>query len=82
MVGRFVNYRTEIQKDNHHFAFADTTKDAIRICDELNELGQIIQDCEDGVANWFIENWHKLDAEQKQSAHLELGIDIDYGDFE
>ena len=34
----FVNYRSEIQKENHHFAFADTRKDAITICEELNRV--------------------------------------------
>ena len=34
----FVNYRGEIQKENHHFAFADTRKDAITICEELNRV--------------------------------------------
>lgn len=58
--------------------------DADKICELLNEqqktivlLNQIIQDNEDLVSNWFVENWSKLDEEQKQSAHLELGIEID-----
>ena len=38
MTNLFVNYRGEIQKENHHFAFADTRKDAITICDELNRV--------------------------------------------
>ena len=46
----------------------------------IQSLNQLIQDNEDLVSNWFIENWSKLDDEQKQSAHLELGIDIDYGE--
>lgn len=62
----------------------DREDDADKICELLNEqqetivlLNQIIQDNEDLVSNWFIENWSKLDEEQKQSAHLELGIDGD-----
>lgn len=38
MTDLFVNYRSEIQKENHHFAFADTRKDAITICEELNRV--------------------------------------------
>ena len=38
MTDLFVNYRGEIQKENHHFAFADTRKDAITICEELNRV--------------------------------------------
>lgn len=47
---------------------------------EIEQLKQVSQDYEDNVSNWFIENWHTLSDEQKQSAHLELGIDIEYGD--
>ena len=46
---------------------------------EKNEqLKQTSQDYEDNVCNWFIDNWNKLSDEMKQSAHLELGIDIEY----
>ena len=45
---------------------------------ENQELKQVSQDYEDNVSDWFIENWHTLSDEQKQSAHLELGIDIEY----
>lgn len=38
MTDLFVNYRGEIQKENHHFAFADTRKDAVTICEELNRM--------------------------------------------
>jgi len=38
MTDLFVNYRSEIQKENHHFAFADTRKDALTICEELNRV--------------------------------------------
>ena len=48
--------------------------------DTINRLNRMSQYAEDCVNNWFIENWSKLDDEQKQSAHLELGIDIDYND--
>ena len=50
---------------------------------ENEQLKQTSQDYEDIVNNWFIDNWNKLSDEMKQSAHLELGIDIEYdGDFE
>lgn len=32
----------------------------------------------DVVHDWFRDHWNKLTEEQKDSAHLELGIDIDY----
>ncbi len=38
MKSLFVNYRTEIQENNSHLAFADSTKDAVRICEKLNGL--------------------------------------------
>lgn len=71
--------------------------DAKIICNKLNEqdtritelekeneqLKQTSQDYEDIVNNWFIDNWNKLSDEMKQSAHLEVGIDIEYdGDVE
>ena len=49
-----------------------------RFCDDLNNENQASQDYQDNVHDWFIENWGNLSDEQKQSAHLELGIEIDY----
>lgn len=49
---------------------------------QIAQLKKSIQDYEDTLHNWFIENWHSLSDEQKQSAHLELGIDLDSGDYE
>lgn len=46
---------------------------------EIEELEQIIQDNSDSVSNWFINYWDILTEEAKSDAHLELGIDIDYG---
>ena len=43
---------------------------------EKEILNQIQQDYEDSVSNWFIENWCLLSDEQRQSAHLELGIEV------
>ena len=44
---------------------------------ENEQLKQSLQDYEDNVSNWFIENWSTLSDEQRQSAHLELGIEYD-----
>ena len=38
MSERFVNFRSEIQKDNHHFAFANSLEDAKKITAELNKM--------------------------------------------
>lgn len=52
------------------------------VLQENEQLKQVSQDYEDNVSKWFIENWYTLSDEQKQSTHLELGIDIEYGDKE
>ena len=48
--------------------------------DENQQLKQSYQDDIDCFNNWFIRNWDNLSEELKESAHLELGIDIDYED--
>ena len=45
---------------------------------EKTELERILQDYEDTVSDFFIDNWLSFSEEVKQQAHLELGIDIDY----
>lgn len=59
-----------------------TIRDIIILLNEqekkLKSLQQDSQDYEDAVFNWFFENWDSLSEEQKQYAHLEIGVEIDY----
>lgn len=88
---RMPNDRFTLIKRNHFIRMFDNeTKevlskvDAVTLLnnynDTINRLNRMSQYDKDCVNNWFIENWDKLTDEQKQSAHLELGIDIDYND--
>lgn len=84
---RFTINGKEIIQDKQVWCMANSEHCADVIATAINELinkneqlKQVSQDYEDNVSNWFIENWHTLSDEQKQSAHLELGIDIEYGD--
>ena len=42
----------------------------------ITDLEKDLQDYEDNVADFFIEYWNQLTPEMKQTAHLELGIEI------
>ena len=42
---------------------------------EIKDIKQTMQDYEDLVSNWFIDNWNDLPKKLKESASLELGID-------
>lgn len=52
-------------------------KDINKKDETIKELNQLLQDNEDCVSDWFFENWSKLDDDMRQSAHLELGIELE-----
>ena len=70
----------ELRKENEQLKNSVNILDKVRneLIDENEQLKQVSQDYEDNVKNWFIENWGTLSLMQKASAHLELGIDIEY----
>ena len=84
MTEKRFNYEIEkFKKELGQYNRGGLVKLLLEMKEENEQLKQVSQDYEDIVSNWFIDNWHKLSDEQKQSAHLELGIDIEYdGDVE
>lgn len=58
------------------FAKSEHILEMQKLWKENQILKQTSQDYEDVVSDWFIENWPILSEEQRQSAHLELGIEV------
>lgn len=50
--------------------------------DKIDELEKENQSISDNVYDFFYEHWHLLSEDIRHDAHLELGIDIDYEDWE
>ena len=83
-INSYVKENNEILGETYDSIEAEAiVKRLNELYDENEQLKQTSQDYEDIVYNWFINNWDKLSDEMKQSAHLEVGIDIEYGsDYE
>lgn len=67
MTEKYVSYRGEIQEEDHHFAFADSSDDARIICNRLNELEFHLKECRE----------HKLYSRRKlENENSELRITL------
>lgn len=85
LLNQLNNENEKLKQSNSQLARVNRegTKKVQKLSEENRQLKQTSQDYEDIVNNWFINNWDKLSGEMKQSAHLEVGIDIEYGgDYE
>lgn len=66
----------EIDEDSPFEDFSDAMEGE-EIVELLNQLTTDLQNLEDAVHNFFIENRDKLSEELIQTAHLELGVEFE-----